>query len=152
MSTLQKLYQLLKSNIPAVPLVLYTAINTTAFSSCADDTAYLTGFWVFYPLLCVVCVCLEFMHAWTTFETNYGRRQPKTKIGWVVGKVMMSMLLFVAITYHIGGTFQCLFPYTQLVSNILFYCSLGVLAVFVGFEHMFLVTTTPKPDQLNSFV
>ena len=62
--------KIMERKIPFIPLAIQFAIVNNAYSQCTypgNDT-YRIGFWIYFPLLCLLCFIWESFHAWTFYN------------------------------------------------------------------------------------
>lgn len=148
---LGKLHKMLKANIPVVPLVLHTMIVKLAYGTCVNDSSQRIGFWFYYPFMMVLCAVLEGFHASRVFEDEHPTGPTGEHRRFVVGKSILSTILFFTSTYYAGNPFTCLFTYNHVVATIMFYMSLGVMFLSVAIEHRYWTKTNGQLSNTGSY-
>ena len=105
--------------------------------SNSNDPVYTIGFWVYFPLLCLICLILETFSTIKRFSHLYSHKPLKSRICVGVCSIFITLVTFCSTSYFIetGRPFSCVFEYNHLLASIIFCVDIIVLVTFSMYEY-----------------
>ncbi len=126
-----------RRKIPLSALCLQLAIANIFYQGCDKYEHYESGFWIYFPVMCFLCLVWEIFDAIKTYQKiyNHKSRYSTNVFGTISG--FISMWTFVSISYFManGRSFDCVYVYDNLLANILFYVSIFLVLSFSYIEY-----------------
>ena len=131
-----KVYNYIKSTVPAVSLTLWGFIMT-AYRDCEQSTMNKSWFIVLYVFLMLICGIVEGLNSYNIFVNNYPNDDSQTMKYYLCARICVSVSLYASITYYAGVPFNCFFNYNKHVALVLFIVALAGSIVMSKLEHRF---------------
>ena len=127
----------MREKIPILPLLLQFIIVRNVYQDDSDENLKRTIFWVYYPILCFICLIYEYVYAYSYYTKHYNTHSFKQRLLFSILSSFISLWSFIATSYYIqdGKPFSILFDYNSLVANVIFYLSFGLISLITYLEH-----------------
>lgn len=126
-----------RRKIPLLALCLQLAIANIFYRGCETYEHYETGFWIYFPTICFLCLVWEIYDAIKTYQKiyNHKSRQSTHIFGFISG--FISLWTFATVSYFManGRSFDCVYVYDNILANILFYTTIILILGFSYIEH-----------------
>ena len=138
MNKVSEIMMTMKKKIPVLPLTVHLIVIKSIYEDYdADDISYMVGFWIYYPILCLMCCTLEGFHSYMDYKKTYPHRSIKERICYTGLSTFISFWIFVVTCYYIedGVPFSDIYPYNKIITSIIFYSSYGLIGLITYLEH-----------------
>ena len=97
MPNLSSIITSMKKKIPVLPLTLQLIIVKSVYPSYdPSNNIYLIGFWIYYPILCLICGGWEAVHAYIDYNKVYPHRTKKERVCYTI----LSTFISIKICYN----------------------------------------------------
>ena len=152
-----KFIKLMKEKIPVFLIGIQTLISNTLFSKnfLMDSHLFIGNnitfgnhlienkevlrnvFWIYFPILCILCGFWEFYHAWHIYKLRHKNFDHKKIKNYSIISTFISVITFIIFSYYIndGRPFVIIFKYNYLYASIVFYVWAIILSVYNFIEH-----------------
>jgi hypothetical protein len=134
-----ELLDVIRHKIPMLSLFFQVMIVNIFYTDCSklDDDTYTIGFWIYFPLICLICLILETFSTIKRFSQLYSHKRLKSRICVGVCSILISLSTFCSTSYFIetGRPFSCVFEYNHLIAIIAFCVNIVIIVTFSIFEH-----------------
>lgn len=111
------------------------------YTDCSNSSnpSYAIGFWIYFPLLCLMCLILETLSTIKRFSQLYSHKRLKSRMLIGICSILISLATFCSTSYFIetGRPFSCVFEYNHYVALITFCIDIFILVVFSMYEHYY---------------
>ena len=156
MTSIAKIIVSMKKKIPILPLTIQLVITNSVYNNKNNVelsySTYLIGFWIYFPLLCLITCIWESFHAYTEYKNKYPQRTHKERVCYTILSTFISLWVFIATSYYIndGIPFSILFEYNTIIANITFYMSYALVSLITYLEHYKWPKLIPLPELYNN--
>lgn len=126
-----------RRKIPLLTLCFQMAIANIFYRGCDTYDHYESRFWIYFPIMCFLCVSWEIFDAIQTYRKVYNHKSKESirMFGAISG--LISLWTFISVSYFManGRSFDCVYTYDNLLANVLFYTSLFLVLGFSYIEY-----------------
>ena len=90
-----RVLNILRKCVPVLPLTVQFTLTKIVFNTC-DSNNYteeqLTGFWIYFPILCLICITWEAFYAYTHYTEYYPHSRFKQHLIYTIISTIISFL------------------------------------------------------------
>jgi len=130
----------IRRKIPLLTLCLQLAVANIFYRGCDTEIFsgyYVTGFWIYFPVMCTLCLLWEIFDAINTYQKIYNHKSKRSIRWYGVASGSVSLWTYVSVSYFMGNgrSYDCVFTYDNLTANILFYTTILLVLCFSYIEY-----------------
>lgn len=134
--------KIMKEKVPIFVIGIQTLIANTIYSQTfltdininIDKLILINFFWIYFPILCIICGIWEFYNAIDIYKNKNLNIDFKHIIIYSILSTISSIITFIIFSFYIndGRPFIILFNYNYLYVSIIFY-SWGIILSILNF-------------------